>query len=369
MQAIDSKKAQATVPADDAMIKTQIVKELGGHKVFDRKVQDALQATWAGYIAHAELSAVVAKLPGPSEKEKKDWGNKGRNEFLKLLKKHNQRQLPQEPMPCKAKSIDLQGMEVTEKGEGMLAQVVSRVPAFTLEHAIMTDFCGIPLVSLRENSITELDLKSKGVGVPGAIVLSKLLPSAVALRSLNLADNELCGVDSDGYGTYTAEGINKLCDGLKGSAVTLLNLQGNYIGAIGAVALAAFLKETPITELDVGSNHLTDNGLLKLVQILPQTKIESLGIGSNRIGDKGASALAAILKETKITTLELGDNNIGGQYDKKCQFVSNTEGIIALCEGLKGSSVTSLDLAHSALCNEAKQALEDTAGSSLRISF
>ena len=130
-QAIDSKNAQATVPADDAMIKTQIVKELGGHKVFDRKVQDALQATWAGYIAHAELSAVVAKLPGPSEKEKKDWGNKGRNEFLKLLKKHNQRQLPQEPMPCKAKSIDLQGMEVTEKEEGMLAQVVSRVPGFT----------------------------------------------------------------------------------------------------------------------------------------------------------------------------------------------------------------------------------------------
>ena len=56
-----------------------------------------------------------------------------------------------------------------------------------LEHAIMTDFCGIPLVSLRENSITELDLKWKGVGVPGAIVLSKLLPSAAALTSLKCA--------------------------------------------------------------------------------------------------------------------------------------------------------------------------------------
>ena len=56
-----------------------------------------------------------------------------------------------------------------------------------LEHAIMTDFCGIPLVSLRENSITELNLEGKGVGVPGAIVLSKLLPSAVALTSLECA--------------------------------------------------------------------------------------------------------------------------------------------------------------------------------------
>ena len=90
------------------------------------------------------------------------------------------------------------------------------------EHASMTDFCGIPLASLRENSITELYLELKGIGVPGAIVLSKLLPSVVALRSLNLADNELCGVDSDGYGTYTAEGINALCEGLKGSAITSL---------------------------------------------------------------------------------------------------------------------------------------------------
>ena len=56
-----------------------------------------------------------------------------------------------------------------------------------LEHAIMTDFCGIPLASLHENSITELDLEYKGVGVPGAIVLSKLLPSAAALTSLKCA--------------------------------------------------------------------------------------------------------------------------------------------------------------------------------------
>ena len=56
-----------------------------------------------------------------------------------------------------------------------------------LDHAAMADFCGIPLASLRENSITELDLPGKGIGVPGAIVLSKLLPSAAALTSLKCA--------------------------------------------------------------------------------------------------------------------------------------------------------------------------------------
>ena len=69
---------------------------------------------------------------------------------------------------------------ITGDAAGHLAKVV-------LEHAIMTDFCGIPLLSLRENSIKELHLEGNGVGEPGAIVLSKLLPSAAALTSLKCA--------------------------------------------------------------------------------------------------------------------------------------------------------------------------------------
>ena len=34
--------------------------------------------------------------------------------------------------------------------------------------------------------------------------------------------NELCGLDFMGRGTYTAEGITKLCEGLRGSTVTSL---------------------------------------------------------------------------------------------------------------------------------------------------
>tara|TARA_B100000795_G_scaffold56635_1_gene37406 strand:+ start:264 stop:395 length:132 start_codon:yes stop_codon:yes gene_type:complete len=37
-----------------------------------------------------------------------------------------------------------------------------------------------------------------------------------------LRSNELCGLDQRGRGTYTAEGITKLCEGLTGSAVTSL---------------------------------------------------------------------------------------------------------------------------------------------------
>ena len=37
-----------------------------------------------------------------------------------------------------------------------------------------------------------------------------------------MAFNQLCGVDRYGDGTYTTEGITKLCEGLRGSTVTSL---------------------------------------------------------------------------------------------------------------------------------------------------
>ena len=43
--------------------------------------------------------------------------------------------------------------------------------------------------------------------------------------SRSLAGIRLCGIyyhDGKSFGTYTAEGINALCEGLKGSAVTSL---------------------------------------------------------------------------------------------------------------------------------------------------
>ena len=49
------------------------------------------------------------------------------------------------------------------------------------------------------------------------------VPIDIVPHSLgSLGGNELCGVTSSGSGTYTTEGITKLCEGLKGSAVTLL---------------------------------------------------------------------------------------------------------------------------------------------------
>jgi hypothetical protein len=94
----------------------------------------------------------------------------------------------------------------------------------------------------------------------------------------SLGGNQLCGLDNHGRGTYTTEGITKLCEGLKGSAVTSLEY---------AAALCSPFCQRPLTRYS-----LTISALLL-----------THSLGHNHIGDEGASALAAILKETQITNL------------------------------------------------------------------
>ena len=77
-----------------------------------------------------------------------------------------------------------------------------------------------------------------------------------------MASNQLCGLgtpqgSSADNGTYTAEGITKLCEALKRSAVTSLNLARNQLGPKGAVALADGLKNnSTLQELDLTFNML-----------------------------------------------------------------------------------------------------------------
>ena len=89
--------------------------------------------------------------------------------------------------------------------------------------------------------------------------------------------NLLCGLDDEGNGTYTAEGITKLCEGLKGSAVTSLRC--------ATTPKCLLLCQRPLT---------------RTCSLALPTSPTLCSLFDNKIGDKGASALAAILKETQI---------------------------------------------------------------------
>ena len=48
----------------------------------------------------------------------------------------------------------------------------------------MVDFGSIPIKFLRDNSVTDLDLSNKGLGIPEAMVLSGVLVGASSLVTL-----------------------------------------------------------------------------------------------------------------------------------------------------------------------------------------
>ena len=88
---------------------------------------------------------------------------------------------------------------------------------------------------------------------------------------LDLSKNQLCGLDSIGRGTYTAEGITAIADALKVTAsVTKILVSRNKLGDEGATILCNALRESTVT------------------------KVEELDLSYNDIGPDGAKAIAAL---------------------------------------------------------------------------
>jgi hypothetical protein len=105
-----------------------------------------------------------------------------------------------------------------------------------------------------------------------------------ALTSINLSDNQLCGVWTDhcqcGHGTYTAEGITAIAD-------ALLRVNGG------------------LTALDLSCNDLKDEGVsavCEAIQSNNETKLASLNMRANCIGPVGAKSVASMVAVTGALT-------------------------------------------------------------------
>ena len=88
---------------------------------------------------------------------------------------------------------------------------------------------------------------------------------------LDLSENQLCGLDSIGRGTYTAEGITAIADALKVTA--------------------------SVTKILVRENRLRDEGTTILCDALREStvsKVQELDLAHNGIGPDGAKAVAAL---------------------------------------------------------------------------
>ena len=140
---------------------------------------------------------------------------------------------------------------------------------------------GISLCGIRRDQTTA-DFSDQDLKPPDAILLVSDLSQAGAtgsLTSLNLGDNQLCGLDKYGFGTYTAEGITAIADALRVNGV--------------------------LTALDLSSNKLKDGGVSAVCQAIQsnkETKLASLNFRNNEIGPVGANAVAAMVAATGSLT-------------------------------------------------------------------
>mmetsp|Transcript_32117 Transcript_32117/g.79501 ORF Transcript_32117/g.79501 Transcript_32117/m.79501 type:complete len:101 (-) Transcript_32117:628-930(-) len=69
------------------------------------------------------------------------------------------------------------------------------------------------------------NLTNDGEDMSAVITLAAALKDS-QITSLNLDDNQLCGIDGNGRGTFTTNGITALCDGIKQSKVSSLRCVG-----------------------------------------------------------------------------------------------------------------------------------------------
>ena len=121
---------------------------------------------------------------------------------------------------------------------------------------------------------------------------------------LDLASNQLCGVDQWGDGTYDAEGITAIAGALRVmGSVTELSIDNNCVGDEGAGAIC------------------------EAIQCNKETKLVSLNLGNNGIGQEGAESVAAMLAVVgSMTHLDVSGNFLG------------EEGKAALRRAIHGSS-------------------------------
>eukprot|EP00854_Cymbomonas_tetramitiformis_P007754 gene7754-9218_t len=227
----------------------------------------------------------------------------------------------------------------------------------------ITEGVPLPLLALRNNTLTELDLSGRKLGVADAAILGAGLTYNTSLHTLRL-DGSGIAVSEEGCGNDCTGGVEFLSHGLiHQDTLTCLSLRENGIGPWSAAVLAEALGSSlALTSVDLMGNPLEREGATMLLAVAKEhstlqtlcgliagmvaldlsecrlqpsdalllaadlrtsafaTSLTSLDLSGNAIGDEGAQALAAVFfpdEQNKfnatLRTLHLAGNGVGSE--------------------------------------------------------
>ena len=187
--------------------------------------------------------------------------------------------------------------------------------------------CGIPVQHMRDDTMTELDLRNKGLCGPVAMLISYLIPAMGRLTSIDVRQNNIAG---DGavqlaaavLGNLKIEIFNKIpIKEMRANSLTELDLNWKYFGVEGGMVVAGLIPVMGgLTSLSLAKNELDDDGAeaisigLKENKSLTKLDLSGKGYGDGLIGPRGAAALAsAIAVNGALTSVEFRGNKLGDE--------------------------------------------------------
>ena len=144
--------------------------------------------------------------------------------------------------------------------------------AVALVEAMMSGECPLELLDLSDNGICGLTTEGDGKYSPTAVVAicAWLSQPSNPLRSVKIGQNQLCGVNWEGRGTYTSVAVEALCEAVATPACKLHDLRifGNCWGNKDAHKLAASLRQRsePLTSLDMRWNEMGSDAVEALLE-------------------------------------------------------------------------------------------------------
>jgi hypothetical protein len=99
---------------------------------------------------------------------------------------------------------------------------LSPFPNLPLAHSLGGNIIGAEGATALAAILKETQITSLGCAAARVFAFVSMPIDTATPHLCSLCLNELCGLDRWGNGTYTSEGITKLCEALKGSAITSL---------------------------------------------------------------------------------------------------------------------------------------------------